>query len=185
MSIPIIIRSVPERAEFLAYLRRHLPNAVVCMDSTRDATDTLCAAFALAGDGPAIHMEDDVLLTQGFVGKVEAVVGGHANFVVQFFSMRSADLLVGSRWDRNFLAALCFYLPPGYSRAIGESRRVWPREGEAGQPADLLVADWLKARSERYWIHIPNLVEHRIAKSVIDPRRSSKRQSKTFVSLLP
>ncbi len=43
-----------------------------------------------------------------------------------------------------------------------------------------MVADFLKERHMRYYIHVPSLVEHRIGKSLIDPRRSSRRQSLTF-----
>ena len=46
---------------------------------------------------------------------------------------------------------------------------------------DAMVRDFLKDRKEKYWIHCPSLVDHRQGKSVIDPRRSSKRQSFTFV----
>ena len=36
-------------------------------------------------------------------------------------------------------------------------------------------------RKLAYWIHVPSLVQHRVAVSMIDSRRSSKRQSKTFI----
>lgn len=45
---------------------------------------------------------------------------------------------------------------------------------------DLMVADWLKGRREKYWIHVPSLVQHRTLPSLIDSRRSTKRQSQTF-----
>jgi hypothetical protein len=45
---------------------------------------------------------------------------------------------------------------------------------------DQMVCDFLKSRREKYWLHVPSLVDHRIAVSMIDPRRSSKRQSLTF-----
>ena len=45
---------------------------------------------------------------------------------------------------------------------------------------DFLVRDFLKDNKHKYWLVIPNLVQHQEGKSVIDPRRSSKRQSLYF-----
>jgi hypothetical protein len=42
------------------------------------------------------------------------------------------------------------------------------------------MADWLATRGERYWLHVPSLVQHRVVPSVINRRRSSRRQSVTF-----
>lgn len=176
----IIIRAVRERAEFIAYLQRELPSAEWCFDERRDAMDTFLRALNMAGDDPVVHMEEDVILCKGFLEKLEREIAARPENVVQFFSMRKADLEIGSRWDNNFLAALCFYLPAGYSRQILSFYDVWPRKAEHPTGLDLTVCDWLKARKEKYWIHVPNLVDHRIAKSAINPKRSTKRQSLTF-----
>ena len=45
---------------------------------------------------------------------------------------------------------------------------------------DLLIQDYLKLTKQKYYIHVPSLVDHRIYKSAIDPRRSTKRQSLTY-----
>jgi hypothetical protein len=45
-----------------------------------------------------------------------------------------------------------------------------------------MVADYLASTKQRYWINCPNLVDHIVGKSIIDPRRAStNRQSFTFV----
>ena len=42
------------------------------------------------------------------------------------------------------------------------------------------INDFSKDIKIKYWNVCPNLVDHKIMKSRIDPRRSSKRQSFTF-----
>ena len=100
--------------------------------------------------------------------------------------MRNDDLTIGSRWDNNFIANLCFYIPKNHANAIIEWHKdYWvPSNYEGNMPtsaSDLFVRSYLKKKiKKKYWIVIPNLVDHRIGKSAIDKRRSSKRISKTF-----
>lgn len=176
----IIIRAVPERAEFIAYLKERLPSAEWCMDQKRNAMDTFLRALEMAGDDPVVHMEEDVILCDSFVSDLEAAIAKRPTKVIQFFSMRGKDLTIGSRLDRNFLAACCFYLPASYSKNIHAYYDRWPHLSVHPTGLDLMVADWLKSRKEDYWINVPSIVDHRKAKSAINPRRSSARQSLTF-----
>ena len=139
----------------------------------------------MAGDDPCVHMEEDVILTQDFKAKIEAAIAERPHEAIQFFSMRKADVEVGSRYDNTFTGNLCFYLPAGYSRYVRDYHNEWPDRLVDLNGYDLMMRAWLKSRKERYWVHIPSLVEHRVAKSVIDPRRSSKRQSFTFEDPVP
>jgi len=181
MTIPFIIRAVlPERQAFVDYLKGALPEAVFCIDQTRNAMDTFLAALDMAGDGAAVHMEEDVVLGSDFRARIAAAIAERPTSVIQFYSSRKDDLVVGSRWDRRFCATLCTYFPPGYSKAIRAYHPVWPRRHEHPTGFDYMVDDWLKARREPHWIVVPNLVDHQVSKSVIDPRRSSKRISKSF-----
>lgn len=179
----IIIRAVRERAEFIAYLQRELPSAEWCFDERRDAMDTFLRALNMAGDDPVVHMEEDVILCKGFLEKLEREIAARPENVVQFFSMRKADLEIGSRWDNNFLMGQCFYLPRGVSRAIYDFHTLWPGKTIHPTGLDNMVSDWLKSRKEKYWIHVPSLVDHRVTKSAINPKRSTKRQSLTFNAL--
>lgn len=178
----IIIRAVLSRAAYIEYLRAKLPAAEFCFDQHRDARETCRRAMAMAGDGPAIHMEDDAILTRDFVAKAEAVIAAHPDRVIQFFSRRKKDVTVGSRLDRSFSANVCYYLPAGYSREV----LAWMPGWAAAHPEhrfsanDLALNDWLRARREPHWIHVPSLVQHRIAPSAIDPRRAWRRVSATF-----
>ncbi|MDE2096211.1 MAG: hypothetical protein KGL39_03130 [Patescibacteria group bacterium] len=183
----IIIKSVPQRAEYAAYLRRLLPAAEWCqcdgleVGGVKPAMRTFLRALHMAGDSAAVHLEDDVVLTRDFVGKLEVVVKQRFWSVIQFFSMRKLDVTVGSRWDSDYMMNQCFYLPPGYSLALMDFHARWPGKVENPTGTDTMLHDFLKARKERYWLHVPSLVQHRECKSVIDARRSSKRQSITFV----
>ena len=176
----MIVRAMPERADFILYLREKLPQAEFCFDQKRNAMDTFVRAMEMAGNEPCLHMEEDILLTRNFVDKVSAVIKSRPHEVIQFFSMRKDDVEIGSRYDNNFIMAQCFYLPAGYSALIADFKQYWSEFDAHPTGLDLMVNDFLRLRKEKYWIHIPNLVDHRVAKSLIDPRRSSKRQSKTF-----
>lgn len=178
----ILIRAIQERIEYVEYLKKYLPDAEFVFDKNRNAMDTFLAAMSVAGGQPCLHMEDDIILTKDFKIKALKIIQSHENEVIQFFSMRKDDIEVGSRYDygRNFMMNQCFYLPEGYSKAIKEFYEQWNRKEEHPTGYDILMADWLKSRKEKYWIHVPSLVQHRQCKSLINPKRSAHRQSITF-----
>jgi hypothetical protein len=176
----IIVRAVRDRIGYIEYLQENLPQAEWAFDTQRNAMHTFLTALKMAGDDAVVHMEEDVLLAPNFVSRLEAVIAKHPDKVIQFFSMRKDDIEVGSRMDGNFLMGQCFYLPKGYSKEVLAFYSVWDGLKEHPTGLDTMVGDWLRKRKEKYWIEIPNLVDHRIGKSQIDPRRSSKRISKTF-----
>jgi hypothetical protein len=176
----IIIRGVPTRKAYIAYLKRHLPNAEWCMDQKQDAMDTFLRALEMAGDEPCIHMEDDAILCRGFEEKVKAVIAERPHDLINFFSRRKDDLDKGSRYDYRFSYNICFYLPEFYSADILRYYEKWEDKGQHPTGYDLMMDDWLRERSERHWIHVPSLVDHWEGKSSIDRRRNSKRQSYTF-----
>lgn len=178
----IIIRAVRDRAPYIDYLTQRLPAAEWCFDQKRNAMDTFLRALDMAGQDAVVHMEDDTLLNDWFLPRLRAAIAQHPDKVIQFFSMRKADLSIGSRWDGNFMMGQCFYLPAGYSAAIRAYYPVWPNREKHPTGLDTMVGDWLKSRREKYWLHVPSLVDHRDCKSLIDPRRSTKRQSLTFES---
>ena len=185
----VIVHTVPD-SPWLDYLRQRLPQLEVCPDRTCApdrvgdarwfAYENYLDALALQGDDPAIQIEDDVILTRNFLEKAEAVIGVRPASIIQFFSMRQADREVGARWDRDFLSNLCTYIPAKIAPQLVAFGRAWERRAEHPGGYDLMVNDWLREYRQRYWIAVPNLVQHRIAKSRLGPR-SSKRQSLTFV----
>jgi hypothetical protein len=181
--VRMIVKAVPERIEYIKYLKKNLPDAEFCIDKKRSAWDTFLRSLEMAGIDACLHMEEDIILTKNFKYKINAVISEKPDNFIQFFSMRKKDLTDGSRWDNNFLMNQCWYSPKGYSKAILDFALKWAKDNLDKHPSgtDTMVSDFLKSRKEKYWIHCPSLVDHRVAKSMIDPRRSSKRQSLTFV----
>lgn len=184
-----ILRAVKERMDNVKLVSLSIPNIIISLDENEDRTtpayDNFLKALDMAGEDSCVHLEDDIILTDNFYSKIQAAIMKRPNDVIQFFSMREADLQKGSRYEAGatFMMAQCFYLPKGLSRELYNYGVEYKRSGEhnmKGCPLDNMVADFLKSRGMKYFIHIPNLVDHIEGKSIIDPRRSSKRISKTF-----
>lgn len=183
--IAFVVRHVasPERADSLAALRDAIPNLIVVEDQLRDAMHTFQLAMAhQAALGGVVHLEDDILLCDRFVERVEAAVAERPRAPIQFFSRRAADAVQGSRWmpGSSFSMNQAFYLPAGMSQRMLEFSEAWPRHDEHPTGYDILMADAFKAWRQRYWLHVPSLVQHRVGVSLIDRRRAWSRQSATF-----
>lgn len=178
----IIIRSVPERSDYLSYLRQAIPSAIPCIDHKHQAFDNFLSALRLSEDLPCLHLEDDIILCNKFLLKIETVIANHADHVIQFFSMRKKDLIIGSRYEsgRTFMMNLCFYLPAGMAMPLIDFYQAWDKKMIHPTGYDLLMADFFKYHKIKYWLHVPSLVQHRECVSMIDKRRSKYRQSLTF-----
>lgn len=186
----VIVQAVKERLEWVnKHILPQIPHAEICLEEateyhSNNAYRTFVRSLEMTGDEACLHLEDDVQLADDFLNKVISEVNKRPNEVIQFFSMRKADLEVGSRYEAGskFLMAQCFYLPKGMSKYIANFASVYEERNPnmQGSPLDTMVADFLKINKITYWVVVPNLVNHRQIKSVIDPRRSTKRQSKTF-----
>lgn len=181
-----IIQAMPlERSHCVQYLMQHLEDAEFCFDKDHNPMETFLRSLEMAGDDPVIHMEDDIIITKDFSKKAEAAIAEHPDSIIQFFSMRQADLTTGSRWDSGskYLMNQCWYSPPGYCPTLLDFHPIWCEAGtewDSHQGLDSMVAALMKRNKERYWIHCPSLVDHRVEVSLIDKRRSSRRQSFTF-----
>ena len=177
-----IMRTCPNREEFSNYLNNKIPNLITCFDKDKDPVGNMKKAFKIAGNEEAIHLEDDAILTDNFIEKSNAIIKLYPEMLIQFFSMRKADLEKGSRIESggNFTATVCFYTPPLMSQKLLNYFPFWKRWDEHPTGYDLTIADYLKATKQKYFLQCPNLADHRISKSIIGPRRSSMRISKTF-----
>lgn len=177
-----IMRTCDGREDYADYVKKHIPNLIVVKDDGQGPMKCFERALDVAEDDSAIHLEDDVILTKNFVSKIELIISEKKDMVCQFFTMRKDDLTKGSRVENgsNFISALCFYLPPKMSKGLKNYFLKWERLDEHPTGLDLTVADYLKHTKQKYYIHIPNLVDHRVGKSAIDSRRSTKRVSLTF-----
>jgi len=159
-----------------------IPDLIVCKDMKHDAMDTFRMSLAMVCDHPSVNMEDDIILCDDFYNKILEEIRKRPDDVIQFFSMRKDDLTVGSRYitGSKFMMNQCFYLPKGMSADLLAYMNEWSRFDEHPTGYDILMADYFKKNKIRYWNVCPNLVDHKVEKSRIDPRRSSKRQSLTF-----
>lgn len=185
MTTRTLIMAVPwqeERAARARALQAQTGGEIV-WDETRHAFKTWRKVLRTVGDGPAIILEDDVILAPRWREQVEAALEGHRDHVVQFFSMRKKDLTEGSRWEpgRTYSGTPCYYLPAGEARELLDYSKDWVRRHpEHPTGYDLTMADSMKARGVDYWLHVPSLVQHERWASAINPRRPRWRQSKTF-----
>ena len=75
----------------------------------------------------------------------------------------------------------CFYLPRYYSKLIRDYYEIWGKKETEPNGYDICIGDFIRKYIRKYYIHCPSLVQHRQDKSRIDLRRSTKRQSKTFI----
>lgn len=179
------IRAVPwdeDRAANARVLREETGAGVIVWDTERHAYETFIDALWLAQGGAAIHLEDDVSLTARWRDKAEAVIADHREQVIQFFSMRGADLTTGSRREpgRTFLMAQCFYVPARLAGRLAVFASEWPGRKDDPTGVDLAVRAFLVERGESYHLHVPSLVQHQPWRSAINPRRGSGRQSRSF-----
>lgn len=177
------MRTCAGREHYASHVQEQLPEVEVCFDDRGGAMQCFLKSLEMAGDDAVVNMEDDIVLASNFKVRVEAEVANRPNDVIQFFSMRKKDLTIGSRWDagKSYLMAQCTYFPPKMSKGILAFARKYENINHKSHPLDSMVADYLHAVKRRYWIHCPSLVDHRVGKSMIDPRRAStNRQSFTF-----
>lgn len=166
----------------ISHLVEAVPCLVKCVDHNHDAMGNFLNSM-LYTDAPCVHMEDDIVLCDGFLEKVISAVRQYPDKVINFFSLRSKDyelrrpyLELGSR----YMMSQCFYLPQGYGRMIADFYNVWNRKEEHPTGYDILMADFLKSRKEKYVQWFPHLVNHLECRSLINPSRSSKRTDKNF-----
>ena len=175
-----IVRTTGDRD--ISALKEAIPDLIATTKGD-NAMEGFIYALDLAEGDSCVHMEDDIILADGFKKKVREIISMYPNDVIQFFSMRKDDLTTGTRWipGRRFCMGQCFYLPAGMSEGIRAYYDAgWKRISEHPTGLDLMVADYLGDNRLRYLNIVPNLVDHQQVKSLIDPRRSTKRQSYTF-----
>tara|TARA_R100001460_G_scaffold2629_2_gene8401 strand:- start:3228 stop:3788 length:561 start_codon:yes stop_codon:yes gene_type:complete len=182
----IIIRAVPSRIEYINYLQEKLPKAEWIIDKKGNgAMWSYLKALELLNNKSGIIMEDDALLCTNFLQKISKEISKKPFNFINFFSMRKADLEIGSRWYSDYTCNICTFFPEGQAEKILEwHKSYWePANFEGNKPTsacDLFLRSYFKKNKIKCWLVVPNLVDHRIGVSAIDSRRSSKRISKTF-----
>tara|TARA_R110000822_G_scaffold24746_1_gene75144 strand:- start:1368 stop:1931 length:564 start_codon:yes stop_codon:yes gene_type:complete len=178
-----ILRTCKGRESYVDYIAKQIPSVEICFDDRGGAMWNFIKSLEITGDDPVVNIEDDIVITKNFQEKAMAVINEKPDSVIQFFSMRKADKTIGSRWDSgaSYLMAQCTYFPSKVSKGLLAYSKKYDRIDHKSQPLDSMVADYLKKTKQRYWIHCPSLVDHRVGVSMIDSRRAkTNRQSFTF-----
>lgn len=175
-----VVRCVPQRMIHVLEVKKQIPELIVYQDRDGNAMYSFIKALRLIGERPAVLMEDDIKLTSNFKSKAEAVIAEHPGTIISFFTL--ARKITHSEWrgGSRFSSNLCTYFPPGYAVQIADYYDEWTRKEEHPTGYDLMIADWLKSRKERYYLHQPSLVQHLHLVSAIDRRRSKYRKAVNF-----
>ena len=166
----------------LSELQAAVPGLELCIDTEGDAMKNFLRLITWS-EGPLVLLEDDAEPCDGFYNKVLNATAQCPHRIINFFSLRKKDYQVGHPFfeaGSKYLGNVCYYLPAGYGQQIAEYYKTWPRKAEHPTGYDLLMADWLKSRKESYLQWFPHLVNHKVCKSIINPRRSSARTDKHF-----
>lgn len=136
---------------------------------------------------PFVRLEDDAILCHNFKNRAEKLIAKDPNCIHQFFSLRDSDYEAGSRYvaGAKFMTTVCIYIPAGMGHDIVEFYfNEWKnskRGLENPTGYDILIADYLKCKKLKYFVDVPCLVQHAVEKSAINPKRSSKRQTRRFI----
>lgn len=185
-----IMQTCKGREHYAKTAKGTIPFLHLNYDDFENESDVITSAWKnyirgwrIAGEYPTVQMDDDIIFCNNFYERILTEIHKRPDDVIQFFSMRKADLSIGSRYENgsNFMMQQCYYLPAGlanelYNYAIEYEKTMT----EKGCPTDILMQKYFKSNKIKYWVVVPNLVNHIDGVSVIDKRRSSKRQSLTF-----
>jgi len=185
-----IVQTCKGRESYINYLNLNINNLIVNYDDFISDNDIITSVWKnylrgwkLVGNNATVQMDDDIVLCKDFYNKILNEISKRPNDIIQFFSMRKNDIIIGSRYEAGskFLMQQCYYLPKGLANELYIFAKEYEKTmNEKGCPTDIVMAQFFKQNKLKYWIVIPNLVNHRIGISMIDKRRSSTRQSLTY-----
>ena len=177
-----IVRTTAFGGRDISKLKECIPNLVIMTDYNRDAMGNFLNAMRYT-DNPSIHLEDDIELCDGFLEKIKEAVKLYPDKIINFFSLRKKDYELKKPYEElgsKFMMNQCNYIPAGFGSKIADFYTEWERKIEHPTGYDILMADWMKANKMKYIQWFPHLVNHLECKSLINPKRSSKRIDKNF-----
>jgi GR25 family glycosyltransferase involved in LPS biosynthesis len=175
-----VVRAVKERKPFVNEILEQIPEAIVYYDEFGDAMKSyLHVCQDIVKGQPAVLLEDDIVLTSDFKAKIEAVISEYPEILINFFSLSKKHTAPHFKKGREYCMNQCEYFPAGFSEKVVKAYQDWPLREKEPNAYDFLVG-YAWGYNKPYLVWCPSLVQHRQVKSIIDPRRSSKRQSITF-----
>ena len=177
-----VIRAVREREEFVKEILEQIPEAVVYYDDKfhNAFKSYLYVCEHIIKGQPAVLLEDDVILTYNFKEKAERVIDIFPDTLIKFFSLSKKNTKPYWEKGRNYCSSCCEYFPKGFSLKVVKAYESWPDKYKHPTAYDYLVG-YTWGNNKEFLVWNPSLVQHRVAKSIINPKRSSKRQSITFI----
>ena len=148
----------------------------------KDAMDAFYNSLVRCQYDDSLNLEDDIVLCKDFLNEINKVIEKNPNKLITFFTLKKMED-TKKMPGRTFCMAQCFYIPQWLNKLLINYYPKWvvsERGIKHPDGLDLMVADFLALIKEDYILSYPCLVQHMEMKSRIDPRRSSKRQTKYF-----
>lgn len=147
-----------------------------------NAMETFMKSVEMSKDDNCLNMEDDIILCSNFLQEAKKYIDEHPNKVISFFTLKNVN---DTTWmnGRTFCMNQCVYMPKWFNKLLIPYYQKWKntkRGLENPTGYDYMMADLLSELKENYLLVVPCLVQHMEMKSRINPRRSSKRQTKKF-----
>lgn len=175
-----VVRAIESRRPFVEEILKQIPEALVYYDKYGDAMKSyLHVCENIICGKPAVLLEDDIILTSNFKEKIESVIADYPKTLINFFSLSKKYTEPHIKKGREYCMSQCEYFPEGFSLKVVESYKTWPLREQEPNAYDYLVG-YAWGYSRPYLVWCPSLVQHRQVKSVINSKRSTKRQSITF-----
>lgn len=175
-----VVRAVESRRMYVEEILKQIPEAVVYYDEHGDAMQSyLHVCRDIIKDKPAVLLEDDIILTSNFKQKIESVISEYPEILINFFSLSKKRQKPHFKVGREYCMNQCEYFPAGFAEKVVRAYETWPLKEKEPNAYDFLVG-YAWGYNKPYLVWCPSLVQHRQVKSIINPKRSSKRQSITF-----
>jgi len=149
-----------------------------------NAMETFMKSIEMSENDDCLNLEDDIVLCDNFLEKVNEVIAQYPDKIISFFTLKKRPMGINIERGKTFCMNQCVYIPKKRNKALLKYQPVWMKskrgiENPTGY--DYLMGDLMDLLNETYVLYQPSLVQHMEMKSRINPKRSSKRQSKTFI----
>lgn len=173
-----------DRAGVVRYLQQHLPITLI-VDQRQSIYHTNLMAYKKQVDEGvgAIHLEDDIALTQRFEEKVAAALKGKEHAIVNFFTLKNKrNQRLGSRWEpgASFASQVCTYIPLEIAKGLLVYGPSWKRLSEKWhEGSDTMVKEFLVQHRLQWYAHVPCLVQHLDLQSLVNPKTHHRGRAST------
>jgi hypothetical protein len=184
----VIIQAVRSRNSNVEIIKKKLPNAVVYWDETLQGNyKTFIDSLSLHNETEyTLRLQDDVVIPNGFLEYLpvlESMMKEKGIHVLSLFSLKRKFL------DEQFSKGITISEYPNFlmmqavifTREISKQLLEYSDQHLEKKHDDILIREFLRDTKQKAFVHLPNLVQHRIdIKSTLSHSASETRQSNTF-----